>query len=176
MVTAILAVLTAIIMPVFLNAKREAKVASAKMNLKGMWQSLLIYQQDNDEKIEFGTVSDMGLPSPGIGFYNFLRAYARVEKFKWNEHRDLSPCGVTVNGEAIKGILYLGNGISDWPRDVKQFKSETVVLADKNCNAANVRIECQFCDKRSIGISLAGQIRDKRSAERHFYDQLFYQR
>lgn len=174
-VIAILAVLTAFLFPTFARAKMSAKVSASKLNLKGFWMVLEMYRQDNDEKVDYGSVTDMGLPAPPMGFTRFLESYSKDPLFRWENHRGLSPCGITVGNEPFRGIFYFGYMNFDWPKDVLRYKDKTVILADKNCNTSDIRVDCQLCTKRSIGITLAGHILDRNNSERHFYDQPFYQ-
>lgn len=175
-VIAILAILAALLFPVFAKAKLSAKVSASSQNLKHFWLGLELYRQDNDEQVEFGSLSQMGLPSAGPGYDNFLRSYTGDPKFTWNKHSEYAPCGWSVTGsDMFRGLIYFGNMISDWPKDVLIYKANNVVLADKNCNTSDVKIDCQFCDKRSIGITLGGALRDRRSSERLVIDQRFYQ-
>ncbi len=174
-VIVILVVLVGILFPVISNAKMNGKISASQQSLKSFWMSLELYRNDNDEKVEYGTTAEMGLPPAGRGFGAFLQSYTNDPRFTWDKHRDLVPCGIKVRNETIRGLIYFPNGISDWPRDIQIYKASNVILADKNCNASNVRIDCQYCEKRSIGITVSGQLRIRRNSEHHVYDQRFYQ-
>jgi prepilin-type N-terminal cleavage/methylation domain-containing protein/prepilin-type processing-associated H-X9-DG protein len=62
-VIAIIAILAAILFPVFAQARETARKASCQSNLKQLSAAMLMYKQDYDEKFPFGG----WLPAPGIG-------------------------------------------------------------------------------------------------------------
>ena len=82
-VIAIIAILAAILFPVFAKAREKARTASCQSNLKQMATAFLMYAQDYDEKtcclslIYAGTGSTYGLPSliPGDTFFNYYGSY-----------------------------------------------------------------------------------------------------
>lgn len=175
-VIVILAVVSAIVFPVVVRARMGAKVTSAKTNLKNLWMALQLYQENYGERVEYGAVSDMGLPSAGAGYGNFLDEYTHQKRGSWLTWTDICPCGTHVGSEANWGIFYFGDHITDWPKDVQKYKDSTIVLADKNCNDSSVRIDCQFCKKRSIGIALSGKLVDKTNDQFNYWTQNFYQK
>jgi hypothetical protein len=135
------------------------------------WSNL--YRSDYESTAEFGETYEMGLPLPGRGFTAFRVLYLKQQAdFRKNYY----PCGFEVGWDLFPGIYYFGNNKTDWKPSALKHRENTVVMADKNCNPANVRILCQFCSKRSIGITLTGQIKDRVNSEWHFNDQNFYLR
>ncbi len=175
MVIVIIAITSAILYPVLAKAKMASKATAVKLNLKGMWLGLQLYREQYGETVEFGSIADMGLPIPPGGITRFWQDYTHDERFIWDNHKDLVPCGITVGSESMRGIFYMGNVLGVWEQDVEKYKDKTVILFDKNCNTSDVKIDCQYCDKRSIAITLGGQILDKRNSERLVFTQDFYQ-
>jgi prepilin-type N-terminal cleavage/methylation domain-containing protein len=173
-VVVIIAVVSAVTFPVIFRSKQAAKVAAAKVNLKNYWVGLNLYQSDHDSPSEFGETYEMGLPRGGAAFTYFCTTYMNMKAIHKENSPEHYPCGLQVNDEPFVGIYYFGSNLSDWKHDVLKYENKTVLLADKNCNSKDVRIMCQFCSKRSIGISIVGQILDRTSSEWHFYDQRFY--
>lgn len=175
-VVVILAILMALLFPAFAKAKMESKAAATKISLRGFYQGLLLYQADYEERVQFGPVSEMGLPHAGQGFANFMRSYTKVPSNEWLKHERFFPCGLKLTNLHYLGLWYFGNyiGPTGWESEVQKYKEKTVVLADMNCNEASVDMNCQFCDKRSIGITLTGQILDRRSSEYKIDQQEFY--
>ena len=53
-VIAIIAILAAILMPVFAQAREKARTASCQNNLKQIAMGMLMYQQDYDEMFPMG--------------------------------------------------------------------------------------------------------------------------
>ena len=176
MVIAIIAVTSAIVYPVLAKAKMASKATAVKLNLKGMWTGLQLYREQNGDNVELGSIADMGLPIPPGGITRFWQDYTHDELFTWDKHRGLVPCGITVGSETMRGIFYMGNVLGVWDDDVSKYKDKTVILFDKNCNTSDVKVDCQYCDKRSIAITLGGQILDRRNSEELVFLQRFYQK
>ncbi len=174
MVIAIIALVSAVVYPTIAKAKMASKATAVKLNLKGMWMGLQMYRQENDERVEYGPIDQMGLPIPPGGITRFWQDYNHDEHFTWDRHRDLVPCGVTVGNETMRGIFYMGNVVGFWDEEVEKYKDKMVILFDKNCNSSDVKVDCQYCDKRSIGVTLGGQILDKRNSEKLVFNQEFY--
>lgn len=175
-VIAILSVLAAILFPVFARAKLETKATSAKLNLKGFWQGLMIYQADNDEKTDYGLPEEMGLPPANKGWIDFVNQYTGDHRDGWQTKKQYLPCGSRVDPLAdLDGLWYMPAMHMDWGREVVKRQADTVVVFDKNCNDSDTRIMCQFCTKRSIGVTLGGAIKDKVDANWMVFDQRFYQ-
>lgn len=174
-VTAILAVLAAILTPVFVRAKLESRASAAKLNLKGFWQGLILYQSENEQKVEYGPVEEMGLPSVRDGWWNFVSAYTGDSNRGWETKGSFLPCGLLRGGDLNgMGLIYMASQVSDWPRNVSKLQEETVVISDPTCNAASVKPYSQTMPKRAIGVTLGGQIRDRSHVDIVLFDQRFY--
>jgi prepilin-type N-terminal cleavage/methylation domain-containing protein len=174
-VAVILSVLGSILMPVFARAKLGSKAESAKGNLRGFWKAMMIYQSNYDEKVPFGLPEDMGLPSAPQHFNSFLEDFTGDHHQTWDTKSKYLPCGKNVGDLDFDGLGYMPFVKGDWEYQVSNLKVNTVLLYDKNCNVPGTRVMCQFCDKRSIGITLGGAIRDKTNSDWKVYSQHFYQ-
>jgi prepilin-type N-terminal cleavage/methylation domain-containing protein/prepilin-type processing-associated H-X9-DG protein len=83
-VIAIIAILAAILFPVFARARENARRASCQSNLKQLGLGAMMYVQDYDEKYPFALMQDIGVLSPdnGIGtsywvWYQTLEPYTK---------------------------------------------------------------------------------------------------
>jgi len=83
-VIAIIAILAAILFPVFARARENARRASCQSNLKQLGLGVMMYVQDYDEKYPFALMKDIGVSSPtnGIGtdywvWYQTLDPYTK---------------------------------------------------------------------------------------------------
>jgi prepilin-type N-terminal cleavage/methylation domain-containing protein/prepilin-type processing-associated H-X9-DG protein len=84
-VIAIIAILAAILFPVFARARENARRSSCQSNLKQLGLGVMQYVQDYDEKYPYALMGDNGTPSPaGTGFgttywiwYQTLQPYTR---------------------------------------------------------------------------------------------------
>src|SRR5262245_57444332 len=81
-VIAIIAILAAILFPVFAQARERARNASCVSNLKQIGTAAMMYAQDYDEQfLPFGVYT--GRPSPGTFVYwqTLIQPYARNRGF-----------------------------------------------------------------------------------------------
>src|SRR5690606_6779733 len=63
-VIAIIAILAAILFPVFARARENARRASCQSNLKQIGLGLMQYTQDYDERLPAGFLTNTGVPYP----------------------------------------------------------------------------------------------------------------
>jgi prepilin-type N-terminal cleavage/methylation domain-containing protein len=171
----ILAITTSVLTPVFANSKLESKASLAKKNLHNFWIGIKLYQSNYDEKVPYGSPQDMGLPPEASNFGKFVSEFTGDTGHTWRTKSKFLPCGKSVGSEDFEGLGYMPLVKSDWPSEVLERRDNTILMYDKNCNVPETRVMCQFCDKRSIGITLSGTIRDRINSDWKVYDQHFYQ-
>ena len=174
-VIVILSVLSAVLFPVFAKAKLSAKAGAAKQNLHRFWLAMKIYQSDNEDGIGFGLPEQMGLPPINRGWINFVNDYTGDHHDGWQTKKQFLPCGSKTNEMDSDGLWYMPQNQADWLTQVQKHLENTVVMFDKNCNTWGTRVMCQFCSKRSIGVTLEGSLRDRTGSDWPAYDQRFYQ-
>jgi prepilin-type N-terminal cleavage/methylation domain-containing protein/prepilin-type processing-associated H-X9-DG protein len=79
-VIAIIAILAAILFPVFAKVREKARQTSCLSNEKQIGLAILQYVQDNDEHFESGTQINQSAPSPnqyGLGWYGETNGYIK---------------------------------------------------------------------------------------------------
>jgi prepilin-type N-terminal cleavage/methylation domain-containing protein/prepilin-type processing-associated H-X9-DG protein len=74
-VIAIIAILAAILFPVFAQAREKARQASCSSNLKQIGLAVLMYAQDYDETLPFAAVNPPGVPL--IMWYDLVEPYVK---------------------------------------------------------------------------------------------------
>lgn len=173
-IVVILGVVSTVLMPVLANAQLGSKSRAAKENLRAIWRGMKIYQSNYDEKVEFGDPKDMGLPSSPQSFGKFIDEYTGDYHHSWYTKQKYLPCGVKVTSDDFEGLGYSPMYIDDWAKYAPRLGLDTVVMYDKNCNRPGTRVMCQFCSKRSIGVTLSGLIRDRMNSDYGVKEQLFY--
>jgi prepilin-type N-terminal cleavage/methylation domain-containing protein/prepilin-type processing-associated H-X9-DG protein len=77
-VIAIIAILAAILFPVFAQAREKARQASCLSNLRQIGTAILLYAQDYDEHFPFYSVP---YPSEKIHWYDVINPYIKAQNF-----------------------------------------------------------------------------------------------
>ncbi|NCO34292.1 MAG: hypothetical protein AUJ92_16620 [Armatimonadetes bacterium CG2_30_59_28] len=80
-VIAIIAILAAILFPVFAKAREKARTASCQSNLKQMALGIMMYSQDYDESMPYGWSSASYAGCPGATFCGWGYAHSNVWHF-----------------------------------------------------------------------------------------------
>jgi len=101
-VIAIIAILAAILFPVFARARENARRASCQSNLKQIGLGLLQYAQDYDEKLPFACVDDGGYP-----WHYTVQPY--VKSYQLFKCPSYTPSTVVSNAPAA-AASYMANG------------------------------------------------------------------
>lgn len=173
--TVIVGVTAAFVSPCFDQARLDSRAGKSRDNLRGFWRGLMLYRSDYDSRSEVGTPEEMGLPANPDNWMAFVKKYTQDSGKDWTTKRDFTPCG-TDNDEEMKGmgLGYMALVDLDWKQSIQMYKGSSVLLFDKNCNMPGTRVLCQLCDKRSIGITLDGEIRDRQNANWTVLNQKFY--
>ena len=188
-VMAIVAVVSATLLPVFTRAKMEAKVTSAGQRLRQLHLQLTLYRSDQEPIAETGYPWEMGLPW-GYGFTTNDKGdlvpiqptsldknpveeeiFQKVEK----NHEKRSPCG--SHAELTRwcwGWDYLPSIWFKWKPDSEKYLDRQIVFADYNCNPAATQFFNQFVTKRALGISIAGALVDRTKSDQQMFSQEFY--
>lgn len=75
-VIAIIAILAAILFPVFAQAREKARQTSCTSNLKQVGMAILMYTGDNDEMLPLAAYNPVGLPL--VQWYDVIEPYAKT--------------------------------------------------------------------------------------------------
>jgi prepilin-type N-terminal cleavage/methylation domain-containing protein/prepilin-type processing-associated H-X9-DG protein len=126
-VIAIIAILAAILFPVFARAREKARQASCQSNLKQMGLATLMYTQDYDETYPYhtsGPTADYDWPAPIIPY---MKNAAIIRCPSANP----APTHMVISGEGLcygYNCLYFGGQPMAYIQDV----AGTIMLADDN--------------------------------------------
>lgn len=159
-VMVILAMLTSLLFPVFVKAKKAALVTKSASNLHQIHIALSIYRTDYDGDGVLGTASSMGLPSLETLWFSAL------PQLQLPDEIFLSPCGQHPDGPS--GVINYGYYPSDdpldpWAVDAVELGENIILLDDFNCNDASLNLHNRFRTKFALGVTLSGSIRRKSS-------------
>src|ERR1051326_5185091 len=75
-VIAIIAILAAILFPVFAQAREKARQSTCQSNFKQIGMAVMMYLQDNDEMFPLGAYNPPGVPL--IQWYDLVEPYAKT--------------------------------------------------------------------------------------------------
>ncbi len=127
-VIAIIAILAAILFPVFARAREKARQASCLSNTKQLALSVLMYVQDYDEAFMFGYLNP-----PGTAWYVAAEPYIKNAHIRVCPSKASLTCGYGYNMHYL-GYSWGEVGSQTTPvrlADIAQ-PAETVMLADSN--------------------------------------------
>jgi prepilin-type N-terminal cleavage/methylation domain-containing protein/prepilin-type processing-associated H-X9-DG protein len=110
-VIAIIAILAAILFPVFARARENARRASCQSNLKQIGLAIMQYTQDYDETYPFassGTVANFATAATGSPFqeiYPYLKSYQILNCPSAAPDTSLTPSGNSSTNYMLNGVL-----------------------------------------------------------------------
>ena len=173
---AIIAIFSFTLLPVLSKAKMDFKVHNAKTNLSGFLRGLQFYQAQNNQEIDFGDPVAMGLPPDGISFMRFVHDYTGDYTYGFTHYDNFLPCGRLVGPyQNYVGIGYMMFDRSAFDNWIHVYQENTVILFDANCNPPGTRLNSSNDMVRAIGITLAGEIRDRsQDGNQYGMDPHFY--
>ena len=154
-VMAIVAVLSAIITPVYVNSRLEAKASAAQLGVKQAWLGLKLYQENNGG--EAGAYqsweSENYLPAG-----SHLSDYGIIPMDKYKQ----SPCGYRdwdfYIDDAIQYMNESRTGSRAHRAENPFFRDKAILIVDPQCNAGGDP-HATFWNKRAIGITEGGMLR-----------------
>ncbi len=147
-VMAIIAVLSAILFPVFSQAKESGHQSACISNLSQVYKSLEVYRSDNNGN-PFGSASEMGLPPLPQPEYAMLRCNSR-------------PNGGFFPYKQLWQGYVAGNSQSIWSTFVMQHEGNTPMLVDVNHNPKDIPTFSPYFQRLGIVVYLDGSTKKVR--------------
>jgi prepilin-type N-terminal cleavage/methylation domain-containing protein len=142
-VIAIIAILAAILFPVFAQAKAAAKGTATLSNLKQMGTAGLMYSNDYDDVVhphEFNVpTSDPGngglwSPSGKAGWYQIVEPYIKSKQIVWDAARGVTVnvnTGTDVSWQSLVTLTLNRNGWSSYEDPISFARSYRVISAQE---------------------------------------------
>ncbi|MFY9234966.1 MAG: prepilin-type N-terminal cleavage/methylation domain-containing protein [Fimbriimonadaceae bacterium] len=155
MVLAIIALITAITMPVFVRAKMSAKITTSISQLRQLYVITALYRSDHDGDGVYGDSGSMGLPQFPITEES-LKSYPLTEELMTSPcscHPDTNlggPCGTNWNIHLVWAYE------SQWPGWATKFREGTPLFWDPHCNDRSTRLYNLYAMKRGNAVLLSG--------------------
>jgi prepilin-type N-terminal cleavage/methylation domain-containing protein len=169
-VVVILAILAAMLYPVFVVTKQKAKETSSAQNLRNLFLATTLYRQDQESNLEYGSPAEMGLPlGPG-----YIELYQKVVG---KNSRAQSPCGrhPRLNeGPIPLATIYYYPLNASFKVNSRRLEDQTPLWGDPNCNMPSVAIRQAKSDKILIAVTLGGQVKRSESSLKPFYSETFF--
>ncbi|GIV02682.1 MAG: hypothetical protein KatS3mg015_1512 [Fimbriimonadales bacterium] len=144
-VLTIVAVLAALLYPVFKSVRMRALDAECASKLRQYGQALAIYRHEYGGDGVYGHPYAMGLPpSP------FLPGLPR----------SLYYCPLGQHGRtSFIPVASMGDPVDEWMALVQRWRDDTLVQADLNHNRSGAAIRSPYMVQRGIGLYLGGHVR-----------------
>jgi prepilin-type N-terminal cleavage/methylation domain-containing protein len=157
-VIAIISILFAMTFGVSGPIRAAALETSSKSNLRQVYLALRLYQESQTGSSEYGTASEMGMPSFDLEIKPFLPKGAVGDPGIWR-----SPCGdhpVHPNFPTENNTLlvYVAEDLQ-WKRQSQSLQGRTVLASDPNCNPHNLRLDNPLVRSKYQVLRLDGSIR-----------------
>ena len=162
-VIAIIAILAAILFPVFARARENARRSSCSSNLKQIALGVIQYRQDYDEK--FPSAMTLGVTN-SLGWANSIQPYLKSTQIYQCPSESNSQSNLNTPTTAGEGFTdYYFNAILSWNGDYASpnysvglneaallSSSLTVMLGDGNGNQSSSRFRSNGCGTASNGV------------------------
>ena len=146
-VMAIIALLSVIITPVYQRAILSAKTTSEVQRLRQIYTALSLYQDQWGFK-GYETEAAVGLPDVFQFHIMFPKDFY------------VGPCGYTPSfdphGDGVS--FYMSGPYETGPRLFKEYRQNSLIVADFQCNTGDTDVSDLYVYKRVLGVLLSGQL------------------
>ena len=164
-VLAISCIVAAILIPVFVAAKRHSKISNSQSNLRQLYLAVQLYRNDYDG-IDVWEYYAYGLPSSsyvgstklGLGksvFFSPCGSDRQIhESAKWGADGQIHYAPGAYNPELISQP---GLNI-EYKTYLRDYRQNSVLFFDLYCNAPRTDMAAPLIKKRALAVLLSGQI------------------
>ncbi len=175
-VATILAIIAAIVTPVYLRAKDKAKENVCISNLKQIHAATMMYRHDYDGDGKYDRAIRMGLPPLGwttLFLHNYISeaAFICTGVSPWNN-------GIVKYQPGFYGEppgVGLDYEKSDWTKWVPILRDDTILLGDLNHQPPGSNIQAVMQRHWAIGLYLGGYVKKLQKPGNPFYFEWWIQ-
>lgn len=126
-VIAIIAILAAILFPVFARARENARKATCQSNLKQIGTACAMYRQDYDERsVRFGYTTTTGVDGQSVE----VTPHYLLQPYVKNTNVFICPSGSKYNGYKDTGCAANGRSMFGYGMNVGRFNGARVCVSD----------------------------------------------
>jgi prepilin-type N-terminal cleavage/methylation domain-containing protein len=163
-VLSIIAIVFAIVTPVFRYAVESARISSAVSFMHQIGKAIALYRSDWGESGSYATAADAGLPTD---------LYVHTTWKRLDRKGFESPCGYKPgigwdNARSAPDYVfyfYSEDVVFPWmARILPKYKENTLMVLDPWCNPSGTEWNNPYAEKRAIGLLLSGQVINRRKA------------
>lgn len=137
-VIAIIAILAAILFPVFARARESARRTSCSNNIKQIVIGLKSYIGDNDET--YPAVGTNATPTDASGWASAIQPYVKSVQILQCPSETNPPAAATTPGSAGYTDFFYNSQVASQNESVFSFVSNTVIIGDGGNGAANYNV------------------------------------
>lgn len=174
-VVAIICFLAALFQPVMTKALISAKVTSSAQRLHQLYVGLMIYQSDWEPGGGYGSPAEMGLPD---GLYLYGGPPDTYSVVTNSVEPWFSACGrhpsLTVGWDPTYTNIYNVTNLEGWNNYYRENQERALLVADPNCNTADISAIGEGSLKRIVGVNLGGTVQTRWTYHGLFDDDGFY--
>jgi len=157
----IIVIVASISYPAFSAIKTYAKRSAAASNLRQLYMGVALYRTDLGGDGIYGDAAAMGIPADSgpypTPYITFMNGYKPL----W-----LSPCGLNTSwfplaaGDTppLKTIVYRPSQSKTFGQYATNFRENTLLFFDLNCDDPDAPIGNKFVNHRGVGVLTEGQL------------------
>lgn len=167
-VIAIIATISAILFPVFSNARDSARRTACAGQMRQAWMAAMLYRSDHDGDGKLGTSEEMGLPLrvPWLGMTppHATELLNRVPQnvLKVSSLRCSSWPSKLNNSAYSYTWMYqdklMHTNQNRWDRYAQEFGEQAIFIVDVNHNSGDIPMMSPYLSKLGFGINLGGSL------------------
>lgn len=151
----IIALVSALLSPVYVRTKGEAKVTSSIQRLRQMHLATKMYQENHGGDGNYNSLADANLPPPLV----VVKSRLGFSPDFWVSPCDSRPLSSfnRPGSELGYSYSYFPNESGAFSEDLRTYQENTLLLSDFTCDE-RTRTNGYYTSKRALGVFLSGQL------------------
>jgi prepilin-type N-terminal cleavage/methylation domain-containing protein len=154
---AIIAIVAAILTPVFRATKHSAQITSSLSNLHQIYIALAMYQGANGGGGNYSSLAGMGLPEPEQLFSSTKALPLNLPLDVWR-----SPCGQnpawTSVLTSVQYVYFPGQDLDNYEKIAPLYQDNMAAFIDMNCAEHGEPLYSDYIPHRGLGVLLSGAL------------------
>jgi|GEM_PF-2468850 prepilin-type N-terminal cleavage/methylation domain-containing protein len=155
---AIIGVISALAFPAFASAQRKGLVTQTTSNLHQIQVAAELYRQGESGVQDFGSASDMGLPTLEHMILAEKRGRAIMPPMYSAASLWRAPCGVHPSMPKDPWIQWMVGEEGDWAGVSRHLQARSPLAVSLQCTDSNVEMSNRYQPKRLMAVQLDGTL------------------